>query len=77
MKINIETTLKEIISNLIDESNYELINVILSDGFITKYGIDKLINYSTEKGQTEITALLLEYKSKHFGFTDINKRFRL
>ena len=62
---------------LIDENNYELMDLILAESFVTKRSIDKFINHSVEKKQTEITALLLDYKSKHIGFTDINKRFRL
>lgn len=62
---------------LIDENNCKIMNIVLDAGFVTKYGINKLINYSVKKKQTEMTALLLEYKNKHFGFTDINKRFRL
>lgn len=62
---------------LIDDNNYELMNKVLGAGFVTRYSIDKLINHSVKIKRTEITALLMEYKNKHFGFTDINKRFRL
>ena len=35
--------------------------------------LDKLIGYSTEIGNTEITARLLEYKNKKIGFNGGNK----
>lgn len=73
----IKRNITKISRYLIDENNYEIMNMVLDAGFVTKYGIDKLINYSVKKKQTEITALLMEYKNKHFGFKDINKRFRL
>lgn len=73
----IEENAFEIVGGLIDENNYQLINMILAADVINKNNIDKLIEHSAEKKQTEITALLLEYKNKHFGFTDINKQFRL
>lgn len=73
----IKRNVVEIACSSIDEKQYKLINMILTAGFVTKNNIDKLINHSAERKQTEITALLMEYKNKHFGFTDINKRFRL
>lgn len=73
----IKRNIVEIACSAIDEKQFELINMILAAGFVTKNNADKLINHSAEKKQTEITALLLDYKNKHFGFTDINKRFRL
>lgn len=73
----IKRNIIKIAKSLIDDNNYELMDLILAEGFVTKSGIDKLINHSVKKKQTEITALLLDYKNKHFGFTDINKRFRL
>lgn len=62
---------------VIDENEHGPMNRILNAGLVTKLGVDKLINYSVKKKRTEITASLMEYKNKHFGFTDINKRFRL
>lgn len=73
----IKRNLIKIMNFIINENNYELMNMILAAGFVTKSNINKLIKRSVKIKQTEITALLMEYKNKHFGFTDINKRFRL
>lgn len=61
----------KMIRHFINENESEYIyDITTKTAFITKRNIQKLINYSTEHKTTEITAMLMDYKHKHFSETE-------
>ena len=63
---------------LITKNDTEMINFLIqTEKFFTKRNIDKLIDYAIDKNAHEIYVMLLNYKNEHFGYTGIDKRFKL
>lgn len=56
----------KIMSKLIDENNVEEIRCFADVGALTKNNIDKVSALAAEKGDTELTAWLLDFKNTHF-----------
>lgn len=63
---------------LITKNDTEMIIFLIQTGkFLTKRNIDKLIDYAIAQNAHEIYVILLNYKNEHFGYTAIDKRFKL
>ncbi|MDE6724280.1 MAG: leucine-rich repeat domain-containing protein [Ruminiclostridium sp.] len=63
----IKRSIVKIANWVIDENDCVLMNKILTAGFVTNNNIDRLIEHSVENRQTEMTALLSDYKNKNLG----------
>ena len=69
-------TVNIIITNLIDDNNVDILNIIIEKGYLTKVSqLDKYIKYSTDNKSSEVTAVLLNYKNKLDGFN--TNKFKL
>lgn len=66
----------ELLAFLIEKSCAEHLRVIEESGALTAALADELIEYSARNGKTEMTAYLLDYKNRKFGF-DGGDKFEL
>ncbi|MCR4644471.1 MAG: leucine-rich repeat domain-containing protein [Oscillospiraceae bacterium] len=69
---------QELLPYMLRYGSADAFRKILDTGdFITEENIDSAIEIAIDAGQNEITALLLDYKHRHFGCSDPSEQFML
>ena len=77
-KAYIKSKFPAVFRGLIDLNETEAIEKIISSGeFVSRRNIDKYIEYAIEKGKTEISLILMNYKNEKIGYRKPEDLFRL
>lgn len=77
-KSYIKAKFPAVFRGLIDLDETEAIEKIISSGeFVSRRNIDKYIEYAIEKGKTEISLILMNYKNEKIGYREPEDLFRL
>ncbi len=77
-KAYIKAKFPAVFRGLIDLEETEAIEKIVTSGeFVSRRNIDKYIDYAIDKGKTEISIILMNYKNEKIGYRAPEELFRL